>query len=147
MAALVCIKKYYPGAQVPLPPNPEIKLPVAGLSIPAAEHSTITSWGRDGEVDAFRNMLTQYPKGLMACVSDSYNIWSAATDKWGSALKEQVLAQFTQQRSKLPYVTLLTGLLPGVSRRKTPAPGVCRRETPAPGVSRRETPSAAHSML
>ena len=32
-----------------------------------------------------------------------------------TTLKEQVLAQFTQQRSKLPYVTLLTGLLPGVS--------------------------------
>ena len=38
--------------------------PMAGFSIPAAEHSTITSWGREGEVDAFRNMLTQYPTGL-----------------------------------------------------------------------------------
>ena len=31
--------------------------PMAGFSIPAAEHSTITSWGRDGEVEAYRNML------------------------------------------------------------------------------------------
>merc|ERR1719453_1675533 len=61
MAALLALKYYYgdADAKVPLPTDPSIKLPVAGLSIPAAEHSTITSWGRDGEVDAFKNMLTQ----------------------------------------------------------------------------------------
>ena len=42
-----------------------------GTSIPAAEHSTITSWTKEGEKDAFKNMLTQYPKGLVAVVSDS----------------------------------------------------------------------------
>ena len=35
---------------------------VAGFSIPAAEHSTITSWGRDNEVTAYDNMLTQFAK-------------------------------------------------------------------------------------
>ena len=39
--------------------------------------STITTWGKEGEIEAFRNMLTQFPTGLMACVSDSYNIWNA----------------------------------------------------------------------
>ena len=34
--------------------------PMAGFSIPAAEHSTITSWGRDGEKDAYANMLKQF---------------------------------------------------------------------------------------
>lgn len=34
-----------------------------GTSIPASEHSTITSWGVDGELDAMRNMLDQYPTG------------------------------------------------------------------------------------
>lgn len=46
-----------------------------GFSIPATEHSTITSWGKEHEVDAMRNMLHQFPDGLMACVSDSYDIW------------------------------------------------------------------------
>eukprot|EP00959_Pyramimonas_sp_CCMP1952_P025771 541262-Pyramimonas_sp.AAC.1 len=32
----------------------------------------MTSWGREGDVEAMRNMLTQYPKGLVACMSDSY---------------------------------------------------------------------------
>ena len=35
---------------------------MAAFSIPAAEHSTVTAWGRDGEVDAYRNMLTQLAK-------------------------------------------------------------------------------------
>ena len=36
--------------------------PMAGFSIPAAEHSTITSWGREHEVDAYRNMLRRFAK-------------------------------------------------------------------------------------
>ena len=38
---------------------------MAGFSIPAAEHSTITSWGKDREVWAYKNMLEQYPTGLV----------------------------------------------------------------------------------
>jgi len=60
---------------------------IVGTSIPAAEHSTITSWGRDGEKEAFRNMLTQYPEGLVAVVSDSYDIYNACENLWGKELK------------------------------------------------------------
>jgi nicotinamide phosphoribosyltransferase len=65
---------------------------IAGFSIPAAEHSTITSWGRDGEVDAYRNMLTQFgkPGALLAVVSDSYDIYEACR-MWGTELKQQVI--------------------------------------------------------
>jgi len=62
----------------------------AGYSIPAAEHSTITSWTKAGEKDAFRNMLTQYPTGLVACVSDSYDIYNACRKYWGEDLKELI---------------------------------------------------------
>lgn len=62
-----------------------------GFSIPAAEHSTITSWGKEHEVDAFRNMLDQYPEGLVAVVSDSYNIYDACEKLWGSELRDKVL--------------------------------------------------------
>ncbi|XP_012942330.1 nicotinamide phosphoribosyltransferase [Aplysia californica] len=64
--------------------------PMAGFSIPAAEHSTITSWGVDREKEAFQNMLTQFPTGLMACVSDSYDIWHACGKLWGEELKQLV---------------------------------------------------------
>ncbi len=67
---------------------------VSGFSIPAAEHSTITSWGREGEVDAYRNMVNQFakPGAIVAVVSDSYDIYNAAKNLWGKALREQVVA-------------------------------------------------------
>jgi nicotinamide phosphoribosyltransferase len=66
---------------------------IAGFSIPAAEHSTITSWGRDGEVDAYRNILNQFakPGSIVAIVSDSYDIFNAASKLWGEELREQVV--------------------------------------------------------
>lgn len=65
--------------------------PMAGFSIPAAEHSTQNSWGRDHEVEAMRNMLTQFPSGPVAVVSDSYDIFNACRNLWGSELKDLVL--------------------------------------------------------
>ena len=66
---------------------------MAGFSIPAAEHSTITSWGPNQEGEAFANMLTQFPKGFVAVVSDSYDIYSACENLWGTLLRNQVLGR------------------------------------------------------
>lgn len=60
-----------------------------GFSIPASEHSTMTTWKH--ELEAFGNMLDQYPTGLVACVSDSYDIQRACKDYWGVALKERIM--------------------------------------------------------
>jgi len=92
MAALLCCKYYYGGpkgesANVTLP---DITLNVAGTSIPAAEHSTITSWGRDKEKDAFENMLKAYPEGLVAVVSDSYDVFNACRKLWGEELAKMI---------------------------------------------------------
>lgn len=67
---------------------------IAGFSIPAAEHSTITSWGRDNEVKAYENMLNQFakPGAIVAVVSDSYDIFNAAAKLWGEELREKVIA-------------------------------------------------------
>ncbi|XP_072181847.1 nicotinamide phosphoribosyltransferase-like [Diadema setosum] len=64
---------------------------MAGNSIPAAEHSTITSWGKEGEKEAFKNMLDQFPTGLVAVVSDSYDVYHACETVWGKELREQVV--------------------------------------------------------
>ena len=66
---------------------------IAGFSIPAAEHSTITSWGRDGEVDAYDNMLNQFakPGSIVAIVSDSYDVFHAASSLWGETLRQKVI--------------------------------------------------------
>src|SRR5262249_50197741 len=62
-----------------------------GFSIPAAEHSTITAWGRENEAQAYDNMLTQFPEGLVAVVSDSYNVYEACENLWGGSLRDKVL--------------------------------------------------------
>ncbi|QQZ29215.1 nicotinate phosphoribosyltransferase [Thiothrix subterranea] len=79
VVALLAARKYY-GADM------------AGFSIPAAEHSTITAWGRDGEADAYANMLQQFGQAgkLLAVVSDSYDIYHAVSEIWGKQLRAQV---------------------------------------------------------
>lgn len=79
--ALVAARRYYDAD-------------MAGFSIPAAEHSTITSWGRENEVKAYRNMIRQFgkPGSVYAVVSDSYDIYNAVDHLWGEALKDEVIA-------------------------------------------------------
>ncbi len=80
MASLLIHRKFY---------NCEI----AGFSIPAAEHSTITSWGRENEIDAYRNILKHFakPNLFVAVVSDSWNIYEAVEKIWGEQLKQEVI--------------------------------------------------------
>lgn len=81
LEAIVAARRYY-------------GIKMAGFSIPAAEHSTITSWGRAREVDAYRNMLKQFssPGKLVAVVSDSYDIYNACEKLWGEELKEEIVS-------------------------------------------------------
>lgn len=76
ISAVVAARRYY-------------SAPMAAFSIPAAEHSTMTSWGRDGESDAYRNMLEQFakPGALLAVVSDSYDLFNAVDNIWGEELR------------------------------------------------------------
>ena len=66
---------------------------MAGFSIPAAEHSTMTAWGREGEAEAYRNMLRHFaePGALVAVVSDSWNIYDAVEKIWGDQLRQTVV--------------------------------------------------------
>lgn len=65
---------------------------MAGNSIAAAEHSSITSWTRERELLAYRNMVKQFckPGRIVACVSDSYDIYNAIENMWCSELLEEV---------------------------------------------------------
>lgn len=65
---------------------------MAGYSIPAAEHSTITSWGKENESRAYENMINQFgqPGKTFAVVSDSYDIWNAVENIWGKELRQKV---------------------------------------------------------
>lgn len=80
VAGILCTNEYYHSE-------------MAGFSIPAAEHSSITSWGKENEVEAYRNMLTQFakPGNLLAVVSDSYNVFYACDKLWGEELRQEVI--------------------------------------------------------
>ena len=68
---------------------------MAGFSIPAAEHSTITLWGKEKEVEAYRNMIKQFGEGgsgMFAVVSDSYDIFNACDNLWGKELYDEVVS-------------------------------------------------------
>lgn len=72
---------------------------MAGFSIPATEHSTVTSWGRGNEYKMFEHYVEetlvkrQLPPGvpkLAACVSDSYNIYEACRAWTREPLKSKI---------------------------------------------------------
>lgn len=49
-----------------------------GWSIPATEHSTVTSWGRDNEYKMIEKYLEDNKgQSMITCVMDSYNIYAA----------------------------------------------------------------------
>lgn len=75
-----CAQRYYDSA-------------MPAFSIPATEHSTITSWGRESETAAYRNFLDKFakPGAIIACVSDSYDIDNAISRIWGESLRQQVI--------------------------------------------------------
>lgn len=62
IAAMQYARKYY-GAS----------LDGLAYSVPASEHSVMTSQGESGEKEVFKRMLTKYPKGILSVVIDSYN--------------------------------------------------------------------------
>ncbi|HVX52498.1 MAG TPA: hypothetical protein VHB48_20225, partial [Chitinophagaceae bacterium] len=77
--ANVFAKEFYEAQKVP------------GSSVPATEHSVMTMRGEAGEIEMFKHVLKTYPTGIVACVSDSFNIFRACADYWGTELKEAVL--------------------------------------------------------
>jgi nicotinamide phosphoribosyltransferase len=65
-----------------------------GFSIPAAEHSTVTSWmGSGGEEAAVDNMLTQFakPGATTAIVGDSYDIYNFSSNILGKQFKQRII--------------------------------------------------------
>ncbi|KAJ9205095.1 hypothetical protein DTO164E3_1718 [Paecilomyces variotii] len=62
------------------------------ISQPNSEHSTVTAWGKDHEVDAHANLIKQY-KGwpFVVAVSDSYDLENAVKEIFGTKLKDEVI--------------------------------------------------------
>ena len=82
LPALTVARRYYGPAKL-----------VAGYSVPASEHSTMTAWGKDHELEVVRHLLNKFPTGPLSIVSDSYDLWHFIDDIVGKDLKEHVLTR------------------------------------------------------
>lgn len=64
------------------------------LSVYAAEHSTITSYGEENELEAYREVIGRAPdEAIVSVVIDSYDAIRAADEYFGKMLKPQILAR------------------------------------------------------
>jgi nicotinic acid phosphoribosyltransferase len=61
--------------------------------------------GKDGEIEAMRNMIKQYNGCVVACVSDSYDIFKACSDKWGDNLKKEIRDAYTRNINQVTGVS------------------------------------------
>lgn len=51
-------------------------LDTLAFSVPATEHSVMTSLGREGEFDIVDDLLENYPTGILSVVADSFDIFN-----------------------------------------------------------------------
>lgn len=80
MAGILTAMKYYNSG-------------VCGNSVVAAEHSTITAHGKEGERDVYEQLIDDNPTGILSVVSDSYDIYNAVENIFGKELREKILAR------------------------------------------------------
>lgn len=79
VAALQAAQEYYKH------PGP------AGFSVPATEHSVMTSLGPDGEEKIIGQLLDAYPTGILSVVSDSYDIFNTVENIIGGIYRDRIL--------------------------------------------------------
>lgn len=75
------VNRYYPGDNG-----------IVASSCPATEHSVMCAGGRGTEFETFQRLLVLYPRGTLAIVSDTWDLWRVCTD-FLPRLKETILAR------------------------------------------------------
>lgn len=80
--AIILARHLYPNTAMP------------AFSVDAAEHSTVTSFGREYETEAYRHLINKFgtKDKIFSIVSDSYNLWDAIENKYGIELKGEIEA-------------------------------------------------------
>lgn len=81
--AVLMLEEYY---------NANIEKELVGSSVPASEHSVMTSYGKEDEIVAFERLLNQFPTGTISVVSDSFNLWTVCVD-FLPKLKNKILCR------------------------------------------------------
>lgn len=81
--AVLMLEEYY---------NANMEKELVGSSVPASEHSVMTSYGKEDEIVAFERILNQFPTGIVSVVSDSFDLWKVCTE-YLPKLKEKIMAR------------------------------------------------------
>jgi nicotinamide phosphoribosyltransferase len=81
--AVLFLEEYY---------NANMENEIIGGSVPASEHSVMTSYGKEDEFGAFKRLMEQFPTGILSIVSDSFDLWQVCRD-FLPKLKEDILGR------------------------------------------------------
>lgn len=61
-----------------------------GCSVPASEHSVMSTETKEEELEVFRRLIKMYPSGVVSLVSDTYDFFQVVT-KFAAILKDDIL--------------------------------------------------------
>jgi nicotinamide phosphoribosyltransferase len=61
-----------------------------GCSVPASEHSVMSTETKEEELEVFRRLIKMYPSGVISLVSDTYDFFQVVT-KFATILKDDIL--------------------------------------------------------
>lgn len=78
--AAVFLEKYY-----------DAKGLIAG-SVPASEHSVMSSGGKENEIETFERLIDTFQEGILSIVSDTWDLWTVLTD-YLPKLKGKILSR------------------------------------------------------
>ncbi len=81
LPAMIVAQRYY-GAD---PKN-------TAFSVPATEHSVMTSLGPDGEMKIVDKLIDEHPAGILSVVADSYNVYQFVAEVC-TTFKDRILAR------------------------------------------------------
>ena len=78
------LEKYY---------NANCNNEIVGLGTPSTEHSVMSSWGKDDELNCYKYLINkQFPDGPISIVSDTYDYWNVVTN-YLNILKDDIMAR------------------------------------------------------
>lgn len=83
ISAVYFLEEYY---------NANMEQELIGSSVPASEHSVMTSYGKEDEIKAFERLLDQFPEGILSIVSDSFDLWKVCTE-YVTKLKDKIMTR------------------------------------------------------
>lgn len=70
-----------------------------GFSVNATQHSNMTAKGPEGEYEVVKDIMKEFPKGILSMVSDSYSIVNAV-NYYVTDLKDDILKRYNEHGGK-----------------------------------------------